>query len=93
MMFRQQSVRHLEKCEVIKTISRKSKVNRKYHVQREGVIYKTVHRKLKIEQHEPHKNRMWTRVIRKYTSMQFNTYGDCSKEKVCHCGLWAHAVM
>jgi hypothetical protein len=29
------------------------------------MIYKTLHRKLKIEQHKPYKNRGWTRVLRK----------------------------
>jgi len=32
-------------------------------------IYKTLHRKLKIEQHEPTTNRGWTQVLRK--SKQF----------------------
>jgi hypothetical protein len=29
------------------------------------MIYKTLHRKLKIEQHEPHYKPGWTHVIRK----------------------------
>jgi hypothetical protein len=28
------------------------------------MIYKTLDRNLKIEQHEPHKNRGWTQVLR-----------------------------
>jgi hypothetical protein len=43
-------------------ITRKSKTDRQYNGQqiKDKKIKKTLHRKLKIDQHEPHKNRGWT---------------------------------
>jgi len=33
-------------------------------VKRKAIICKTIHRKLKIAQHQPSKNRRWTSVLR-----------------------------
>jgi hypothetical protein len=36
------------------------------------VIYKTIHRKLKIDQHESHKKREWIQVLRKIKQFRFS---------------------
>ena len=43
--------------------SRKSKKNKQYNGKKEKD--NMIHRKLKIDQHEPTKNRRWTRMPRK----------------------------
>jgi len=39
------------------------------------MIYKTLHRKLKFEQHEPYKNRVWIQVLQKRVSSFCSTSG------------------
>jgi len=48
------------------------------------MIQKTLHRKLKIEQHEPNLKPGWSRVFRKYT--QFMLHNDLSCYSSCKPG-------
>ena len=57
-----------EKFDATKEVIRSHKFKgRQYNGQKidEGqtVIYETLHRKLKIEQHEPHQKRVWTQML------------------------------
>jgi hypothetical protein len=43
------------------------------------VIYKTIHRKLKIDQHESHKKREWIQVLRKIKQFRFSSGSHSSR--------------
>ena len=68
--------------------ARKSKYHRQHNDQRkkgQTMTYKTLHRKLKIEQHEPHKKRWLTAVPGKDSQFLLSFYNiiELSKNKNC----------
>jgi hypothetical protein len=70
-------INDLQSKVVLVIISRKSKISWQYNGQKkkdkgQTMMYKTLHRKLSIQQREPHYNRGWTQMPLIYIDVRFS---------------------